>query len=57
MRDGSIATLEEAVRHHNQSGTPNPYLSKMIRSLNLTDEEVDTLVALMKALDGEGFME
>ena len=57
MHDGSISTLREVVEHYNKGGTPNPHLSAKIKSLNLTDQEIDALVAFMEALDGEGYMD
>jgi len=57
MHDGSIATLREVVEHYNRGGTENPWLSERIRPLDLTPEEVDALVAMMEALDGEGYQD
>lgn len=57
MHDGSIATLKEVVQHYNKGGNPNPTLSPKIRKLDLTDEEVDAIVAFMQALDGEGYQD
>jgi cytochrome c peroxidase len=60
MHDGSIATLREVIVHYNnggvtQEGSPvNPYLSGGIRPLNLTDEQIDDLVAFMEALTSAG---
>ncbi len=53
MHDGSQNTLEEVVEWYDQGGHPNPYLSKDIRKLNLTDQEKADLVAFMKALTGD----
>ncbi len=56
MHDGSLKTLKDVVIHYNNGGvTPvhtkvNPYLSGGIRPLNLTDSQIDELVAFMKAL-------
>ncbi|MFQ5678349.1 MAG: cytochrome-c peroxidase [Gemmatimonadota bacterium] len=55
MHDGSLATLRDVVEHYNRGGIPNPYLSARIQPLNLTEEEIDALVALLEALDGEGY--
>jgi cytochrome c peroxidase len=52
MHDGSLATLEEVVAFYNKGGTPNQWLSKEIRSLNLTADEQKDLVAFMEALTG-----
>ena len=56
MHDGSVKTLADAVVHYNNGGVTNEgdpvndFLSGGIRPLNLTDEEIDDLVAFMEAL-------
>lgn len=58
MHDGSISTLREVVVHYNNGGVleeenkdeVNAFLSGGIRPLNLTDEQIDDLVAFMEAL-------
>jgi cytochrome c peroxidase len=56
MHDGSKATLLDTVVHYNNGGVTNEgdpvndFLSGGIRPLNLTDEEMDDLVAFMEAL-------
>lgn len=56
MHDGSLKTLKEVMVHYNnggvnQAGEPvNDFLSGGIRPLNLTDAQLDDLVAFMKAL-------
>ena len=55
MHDGSLATLRETVEIYNDGGHPNPYLDPKIEALNLTEEEIDALVAFMEALEGEGY--
>ncbi len=57
MHDGSIATLREVVEHYNKGGNPNPYLDPKIKPLDLTPEEVEALVSLMGALEGEGYQD
>jgi cytochrome c peroxidase len=57
MHDGSLATLRDVVEHYNKGGNPNPALSPKIEPLKLTPEEVDALVAMMNALDGEGYQD
>lgn len=58
MHDGSVETLLETVVHYNNGGVTNEgdpvndFLSGGIRPLNLTDEEMDDLVAFMEALTG-----
>jgi cytochrome c peroxidase len=61
MHDGSIATLREVVVHYNNGGVTeegdpvNDFLSGGIRPLDLTDEEIDDLVAFMDALTSPQF--
>ncbi len=61
MHDGSIATLREVVDHYNNGGVThegdpvNDFLSGGIRPLDLTDDEIDDLVAFMEALTSPQF--
>ncbi len=57
MHDGSMKSLREVVEHYNKGGLENPHLSPKLDLLNLTDEQVDALVAFMNALNGEGYMD
>jgi len=57
MHDGSVATLRDVVEHYNKGGNPNPYLDPKMQPLKLTAENVDALVAMMEALEGEGYMD
>jgi len=57
MHDGSIGTLREVMQHYSEGGISNPHLSPRMRRLDLTPEEIDALVAMMEALDGENEME
>jgi len=56
MHDGSLKTLRDVVVHYNNGGVTragdpvNDFLSGGIRPLNLTDAEIDDLVAFMEAL-------
>jgi cytochrome c peroxidase len=56
MHDGSLKTLKEVVIHYNNggvtlaSGKVNDFLSGGIRPLNLTDAQIDDLVAFLQAL-------
>ena len=52
MHDGSLKTLDELVAFYNKGGTPNQWLSKEIRPLNLTAAEQKDLVAFMASLTG-----
>ncbi len=56
MHDGSLKTLKEVMVHYNNGGVDkagepvNDFLSGGIRPLNLTEPQLDDLVAFMKAL-------
>lgn len=62
FHDGSAVTLRDVVVHYNnggvaQEGDPvNDFLSGGIRPLNLTDQQIDDLVAFMEALTSPDFM-
>ncbi len=56
MHDGSIETLEEAVRFMVGGGKDNPNLHPLFRALKaqtFSDEEIKQLVAFLKSLSGE----
>ena len=61
MHDGSLATLRDVVVHYNNGGVTNKgdrvndFLSGGIRPLNLTDEQIDDLVAFMEAITSPEF--
>ena len=61
MHDGSLATLEDVVTHYNNGGVTkagdpvNDFLSGGIRPLDLTDGDIDNLVAFMEALTSPEF--
>ena len=50
MHDGSMETLWDVVDHYNKGGVPNRYLDGGIEPLNLTDRQVDQLVAFLFTL-------
>jgi cytochrome c peroxidase len=56
MHDGSIETLRDVVTHYNNGGVTNEgdqvnaFISGGIKPLDLTDEQIDDLVAFMEAL-------
>lgn len=50
MHDGSVATLWDVVDHYNKGGEPNLYLDGGIEPLNLSEEEVNQLVAFLFSL-------
>jgi cytochrome c peroxidase len=61
MHDGSLKTLKETVVHYNNGGVTregdrvNDFLSGGIRPLNLSDQQIDDLVAFMEALTSPRF--
>jgi cytochrome c peroxidase len=61
MHDGSLETLRDVVVHYNNGGVTNEgdpvndFLSGGIRPLNLTDDQIDDLVAFMEALTSPQF--
>lgn len=61
MHDGSLKTLRDVVIHYNLGGksqeseSVNPYLSGGIRPLDLTEQEIDDLVAFMESLTSPQF--
>jgi cytochrome c peroxidase len=57
MHDGSLQTLKDVVRHYNNGGRSdgdpalvNPYLSGGIRPLQLSEQQMDDLVAFLETL-------
>ncbi|MFA5921385.1 MAG: cytochrome c peroxidase [Methylococcaceae bacterium] len=61
MHDGSLKTLKDVMIHYNNGGVTksgdrvNDFLSGGIRPLNLTDAQLEDLVAFMKALTSSKF--
>jgi cytochrome c peroxidase len=61
MHDGSLETLRDVVVHYNNGGVTNEddpvndFLAGGIRPLNLTDQEIDDLVAFMEGLTSPEF--
>jgi cytochrome c peroxidase len=50
MHDGSLATLEDVVEFYNRGGGKNSNLDPIMTPLGLTPEEIQSLVAFLKAL-------
>ncbi|TKB67146.1 MAG: c-type cytochrome [Nitrospira sp.] len=55
MHDGRFKTLEEVVNFYNQGGIKNPHQDNTLIPLELTEQEKQNLVALLKSLNGEGW--
>ncbi len=56
MHDGSIRTLEEVVAHYVSGGKPHKQRSELIRPLNLNSKEQRQLVAFLKTLTDDEFI-
>ena len=52
MHNGSLATLEQVIRFYNQGGINNKNLDNLIKPLNLTDQEINQLIAFLNTLTG-----
>jgi cytochrome c peroxidase len=52
MHDGSLRTLRDVVVFYAKGGAPNPVLDPRIRPLDLSESEIDDLVAFLEALTG-----
>ena len=53
MHDGAFSSLREVVEFYNQGGVENELLSPLIKPLNLSNQEIDQIVAFMFSLTGE----
>ncbi len=51
FHDGSVATLEEAVRFMLAGGAPNPHLDPALKPYEATDAQVADLLAFLETLD------
>lgn len=50
FHDGQMATLKEAVRHMASGGKPDPSLSPVLQPRNLSEAEIDKIVAFLNSL-------
>ena len=55
MHDGTLQTLWDVVDHYNKGGETNPYLDGGIEPLNLSEEEINDLVAFLFTLTDTRF--
>lgn len=53
MHDGSLATLKDVIDFYNKGGGADANKSNLIKPLNLTDDEVNQLLAFLESLGGE----
>ncbi|MBK8965210.1 MAG: cytochrome-c peroxidase [Lewinellaceae bacterium] len=56
MHDGSLQTLEAVVEHYNSGGQPHPNKSSLVRPLGLSAGEKADLVAFLRSLTDEAFV-
>ena len=57
MHDGSLATLEDVVEHYARGGQGHPNTDATIHPLELSAEEKADLVAFLRSLTDEAFLE
>lgn len=57
MHDGSLATLHDVVEFYNRGGQPGAPRNGRIAPLNLSQRDVDSVVAFLKSLSGEGYQD
>ncbi len=57
MHDGRFTSLEDVVKFYNQGGIKNPHQDNTIIPLELTEQEQQDVVALLKSLNGEGWQQ
>ena len=57
MHDGSLPTLEAVVEHYNGGGENHPHKSHLVKPLNLTTQEKTDLIAFLKALTDDDFLD
>lgn len=56
MHDGSIQTLEEVIEHYDSGGAGHKNKSESIKPINLSNSEKEDLLAFLKSLTDEKFI-
>ncbi len=56
MHNGSLTTLEAVVEHYNAGGQPHPNKSALVRPLGLTTAEKEDVVAFLRSLTDDAFV-
>ncbi|MGB0864155.1 MAG: cytochrome-c peroxidase [Saprospiraceae bacterium] len=57
MHDGSFENLEEVIEHYNTGGKNHPNKSELIQPLDLSNKEKRDLIAFLKSLTDESFIQ
>jgi cytochrome c peroxidase len=57
MHDGSIKTLREVVEFYSRGGNSGAPRSARVVPLNLSPADIDSVVAFLKSLSGEGYQD
>jgi cytochrome c peroxidase len=57
MHDGSMKTLWDVIDHYNKGGEPNPFLDGGMEPLELSEDEINQLVAFLFSLTDDRFAE
>ncbi len=57
MHDGSLGTLEDVIRFYNRGGDRKENISKEIKPLNMSDQEIWDLVAFLSSLTDPVFID
>jgi cytochrome c peroxidase len=52
MHDGSLANLNEVVAHYLKVGIDRPSRSKLLKRINLSEQEVADVIEFLKSLTG-----
>lgn len=56
MHDGSLTNLKSVIDHYNSGGKNHPHKSSLVRPLNLTESEKESIIAFLKTLTDEDFL-
>ena len=56
MHDGSMANLEEVIRHYSSGGKAHQNKSKIIQPFDLTESKLHDLIAFLEALTDSSFL-
>ena len=55
MHDGRFTTLLQVMAHYNEGGKHNPSQDTLIRRLNLTDQQMNDIIAFMNSLTDKSY--